>query len=338
MNTSIQIFHAVRSPLSAFLISLLLTTPPLIAAENTDTSDTEAAQSVSEENAPPVFGIGWLDQTQSFASDSANALANQLDRFFGVQRSDIEAAYSALRLTSIESWNEIDGLDSGLRLRGKVHLPRINERISLIFSEEDGDGTSYYTRNSASITQEETTRVNLEVNIAEQKAHHLYFRVGLRSGLKGRASMRYRYEPVSQGKTVNRFTQSLYFKDGDGLGTFSRYQLDRVLNESSLIRWTNDVRFEESYTGAEYTSSLEFLQLRPNQTATSWYARINGETSPGYVVSYDLGFRLRKNISREWLFVEIEPGYTWRKEALNLPRQGTPYIVLRLEMAIGTFK
>ena len=111
-----------------------------------------------------------------------------------------------------------------------------------------------------------------------------------------------------------------------------------MLNESSLIRWTNDVRFEESYTGAEYTSSLEFLQLRPNQTATSWYARINGETSPGYVVSYDLGFRLRKNISREWLFVEIEPGYTWRKEALNLPRQGTPYIVLRLEMAIGTFK
>ena len=87
-----------------------------------------------EQEEPAVFGLGWLDQTQSIASNSANGLAMRMDRFFGVQRIDIEAAYSSLRLTTIQSWNDIDDFDTGVRLRGKVHLPRINERISLIFS------------------------------------------------------------------------------------------------------------------------------------------------------------------------------------------------------------
>lgn len=326
-------YHSsVTTSACTFLLTGWMTLPVLAATENEVLTEAELAQ-----EAPPIFGLGWLDQTQFIASTSANSMANRLDRFFGVQRSDIEAAYSALRLTTIQSWNDIDGFENAVRLRGKVYLPRINERISLIFSEEDGDGTSYFTQNAASISQQETTRVNLEVDLAEEDAHHLYFRVGVRSGLKGRVSMRYRFEPESAGNTANRFTQSVYFKDGKGFGSFSRYQIDHVISDAGLLRWTNDLRFEETYTGAEYTTSLEYLTLRSNQTAVSWYGRANGETSPDYIVSYDLGFRLRKNIYREWLFMEIEPGYTWRKEAFNLAREGTPYVFFRLEMAIGTF-
>ena len=289
------------------------------------------------EQAPEFFGLGWLDQSQSIASISANTMANQLDRFFGVQRSDIEAAYSALRLTSVQSWNQIDDFDSGLRLRGKVHLPRINERVSLIFSEEDGDGTSYYTQDTASISQQDSTRLNLEVDLADRNKHNLYFRVGLHSGLKGRVSMRYRYEPQATGKTESRFTQTLYFRDGRGFGSFTRHQLDRLINTDALVRLTNDMRLEESFTGAEYTTSLEYLVRRSTQTALSWYARANGETSPGFITSYDLGVRIRKNVAREWLFIELEPGYTWRKDGALLPRKGTPYLFFRLEMAIGSF-
>jgi len=128
-----------------------------------------------EQEEPAVFGLGWLDQTQSIASNSANGLAMRMDRFFGVQRSDIEAAYSSLRLTTIQSWNDIDDFDTGVRLRGKVHLPRINERISLIFSEEDGDGTNYYTQNAASVSEQNTTRMNLEFDLTEQSRHRLFF-------------------------------------------------------------------------------------------------------------------------------------------------------------------
>ena len=322
---------AVTKQCRLFSVFLLCSLPVLCAGADPDNSEPTA------EEPPAVFGLGWLDSTQAIATDSANGLAVRLDRFFGVQRSDIEAAYSSLRLTTIQSWNDIDDFDSGVRLRGSVHLPRINERISLIFSEEDGDGTAYYTQNAASISEQNTTRLNLEVNLTEQSKHRLFFRFGMRSNLKGRVSFRYRYEPVEEKPTINRFTQSVYFKDGKGFGSFTRYQLDHVFTDGGLLRWTNDVRFEETYTGAEYTSSLEYLQLRSEKTAVSWYGRVNGLTSPGYIASYDLGMRLRKNIHREWLFMELEPGYTWRKDAWNLEREGTPYVFLRLEMAIGTF-
>jgi len=331
-------------PLAAARHRLLLTATLLLSFPAFGAADSGSNEPVvpppvaeKEQEEPAVFGLGWLDQTQSIASNSANGLAMRMDRFFGVQRSDIEAAYSSLRLTTIQSWNDIDDFDTGVRLRGKVHLPRINERISLIFSEEDGDGTNYYTQNAASVSEQNTTRMNLEFDLTEQSRHRLFFRVGMRSNLKGRISARYRYEQDSDSRTNNRFTQSLYFKDGKGFGSFSRYQLDHVLANEGLVRWTNDVRFEETYTGAEYTSSLEYLQLRSNETAVSWYGRVNGVTSPGYVSSYDLGVRMRRNIYREWLYLELEPGYTWRKDAYALAREGTPYIFLRLEMAIGSY-
>jgi len=330
--------HPGRQVRVILMLFALFSGQGLYAADS-EQEETPASETINPvpEDAPDIFGLGWLDRTQSAASSSTNALAGQIDRFFGVQRSDIEAAYSSWRLTSNQSWNSQDHIDAGMRLRGKLYLPRVNERVSLIFAEEDGDGTTYQPQNAASVASEESTRINLELNVANKEAHRLFFRVGARSGLKGRVSMRYRYEPTTAKRTINRYTQAVYFKDGDGFGTFSRYQLDHALNESSLLRWTNDLRLEESFNGAEYTTALEFLTLRDNETALSWYTRVNGETRPDYVVSYDLGLRYRRNIYREWLYMELEPGFTWRKDAYALPRQGIPYIFLRLEMAIGTF-
>src|SRR5690606_28834221 len=84
------------------------------------------------------FSLGWLDQTQSNLSGRADNLAGRLDRFFGVERSDLEAAYSSLRLGTEMRIDEGEGIEPRLRLRGRLYLPRIDERVSLIFSEDRG--------------------------------------------------------------------------------------------------------------------------------------------------------------------------------------------------------
>ena len=87
------------------LLVCLVTSLALLASPFASAADNGQMEEINE-NVPGVFGLGWLDRTQSFASDSANALANQLDRFFGVQRSDIEADYGcAARLTCPASMN-----------------------------------------------------------------------------------------------------------------------------------------------------------------------------------------------------------------------------------------
>ena len=176
------------------------------------------------------FGLGWLDETQAFASNSVDNLAVKIDRFFGEPRSDLEAAYSSLRISAEQLSHEDNNSSYKLRLRGKVHLPRIDERLSLLFSEDEGEGTDFYAQNNLDSTQQESIKANLQFNLVDRVRNRLDFRLGLRTSLKGKASLRYRHELPSGDNLQHRFAQTLYFRDGDGFGSLTRYELDKSLS------------------------------------------------------------------------------------------------------------
>lgn len=281
------------------------------------------------------FGLGWLDRTQSVASNTANGLADQIDRFFGEPRSDLEAAYSSLRLSVEQRWHEHNNSDSSLNLRGKLYLPRISERLSLLFSEDGGEGKDYYTQSAVEDSSQESINANLQFNLLNEVRNRLDFRLGLRSSLKAKASIRYRHELPQGTDLQHRIAQTLYFVDGNGYGSLFRYQLDKTLGNDALLRWSSDLRFEEGINGAFWSSELSHSHRISDQTAMLYYGRMYAQTSPGFVHSYDIGLRLRKNISRPWLFVELEPGHSWSQAGPEAKRLSSLYFLLRLEMAIG---
>jgi hypothetical protein len=289
----------------------------------------------AEAESNDVFGLGWLDQTQAFSSNRADALAVELDRFFGVERSDLEAAYSSLRLIPEFRWEE-GGAEPRLRLRGRLHLPRIDERLSLIFSEDQGEGTSYYTQDPI-FNEPQSTRVNVEVNLREREKYRFDFRIGLRSSLKLRTSMRFRYESDLSQRLNNRLSQTFYFIDGKGYGSFTQYQLDHSLNSDSLLRWSTEYRHEERLSGDEWGTSVAWLSRINSNGGLSYFARMGGSTDRGYVGIYQVGLRLRQNIARPWLFWEFSPGYQWEKTSEFASRNGGLFAIMRLEMAIGRY-
>lgn len=280
------------------------------------------------------FGLGWLDQTQAYTSGRADALAGELDRVFGVERSDLEAAYSSLRLATELRYFEGEGVKPHLRLRGTLHLPRVDERISLIFSEDKGEGASYYTQNDL-LNEPQSTRVNVEVNLRERDKYRFDFRVGLRSNLKLRTSMRYRYEDDLSDDLLHRLSQTVYFIDDQGFGSFTQYQFDYALNDASLLRWSNELRAEEDLDGVEWATSFNHVSRYTNNLAISYFARMAGTSSDSYVARYQVGMRMRRNIGRPWLFLELSPGYSWDKVAPTAARDGSMFASIRLEMAIG---
>jgi hypothetical protein len=312
------------APLLATLLLCLLPATPASAQDAEASNDTDG-----------FFGLGWLDQTQAFSSNRADALASDLDRFFGVERSDLEAAYSSLRLIPELRWEE-GGAEPRLRLRGRLHLPRIDERLSLIFSEDQGEGTSYYTQNPI-FNEPQSTRVNVEVNLREREKYRFDFRVGLRSSLKLRTSVRFRYESdVSQGLN-NRLSQTFYFIDGKGYGSFTQYQLDHSLSSDSLLRWSTEYRHEEKLLGDEWGTSVSWLSRINSNGGLSYFARMGANTDQDYIGIYQVGLRLRQNIARPWLFWEFSPGYQWEKTSEFTPRNGGLFAIVRLEMAIGRY-
>lgn len=310
-------------------IPLVFTT--LLAGVNCYAEEPEAQ---GEEEDKGFFGLGWLENTQAYGTDKADALASQLDRFFGVERSDLEAAYSSLRLITEARWQEHEGIEPGIRLRGRLYLPRINERISLIFSEDRGEGTSYYTQNPI-FNEPQATRVNVEVKLKEGLKDRFDFRIGLRSNLKLRSSLRYRYETALTENLANRLSETVYFIDGTGFGSFTQYQLDRSLSDTSLLRWSTEYRHEENLVGDEWGTSLAMLTRYTDDTGISYFTRMSGNIKHSYVDQYQVGIRLRQRFSQPWLFWEFSPGYQWEKLSAGSDRVGSLFAIFRLEMAIG---
>ena len=292
----------------------------------------------AEENTLPErgsFGLGWLDQSQAAASNYVNSFAKTVDRFFGEPRSDLEAAYSTLRISTEYFWHQTNHSDTKLRIRGKIHLPIANERISLLFTEDEGEGKDFYDQTNVESLSQESTNANLQFNLFDSLKNRLDIRFGLRSSLQGKASIRYRHE-LPSGETIqHRFINTFYFVDGDGFGSLSRYELDQALTSKSLLRWSNDFRMEENFSGAQWGSRISYSRQVSDQTALSYYFNLNGLTAPKYISAYGVGFRVRKSIGRPWLFAEIEPGHAWSKFSVHTERQPDFYIFFRLEAAIG---
>ncbi|HWK54948.1 MAG TPA: hypothetical protein VNR18_11295 [Hyphomicrobiales bacterium] len=308
---------------SAVLLSLWAFASPLaLAQENEEDSG--------------FFGLGLLERTQAFGTTQADALARRLDSYFGVERSDLEAAYSSLRLITQGSWEQLDSTEFRVRLRGTLVLPRVNERLRLVFSEDKGEGATYYSQNDI-VTEQQSTRVNLEVNLAESARSRFDFRVGLRSNLKLRSSLRYRYEQPFADDYLGRLSQTVYFIDGTGYGSFTQLQFDKSLSEKSLLRWSTEFRAQEELNGNEWSTALQYSVLGENTGAISYFFRMNGVSNHSQVDRYQVGFRLRENIYRPWLFWEFSPGVSTEKKTPQDSYETGLFAIVRLEMAIGAY-
>lgn len=302
------------------LAAVMLPAPVLAADELEDTG---------------FFGLGWLDQTQAYTSGKADSLAGQLDRFLGVERSDLEAAYSSLRFGTELRYHENEGVKPRVRLRGRLYLPRIDERLSLIFSEDKGEGSSYYNQNEL-LNQQQSTRVNLEVNLRERERYRFDYRIGLRSNLKLRTSVRYRYEDAITDNLQHRLSQTISFIDDQGFGSFTQYQMDKALNEFSLLRWSTELRAQEDLDNLEWSTSFNHVTAYDNNSvAISYFLQLAGTTDQSYIGQYQIGLRLRRSIARPWLFIDVTPGYSWERPLGTSKYDGSLFATIRLEMAIG---
>ena len=79
----------------------------------------------------------WLDAGRELGASSADSAAQWLDDFWGDSALVEEAPRSRLRLRLEHSWEDGDKNDSGVSLRGKLILPKMSQRLSLLFSDDD---------------------------------------------------------------------------------------------------------------------------------------------------------------------------------------------------------
>ena len=66
----------------------------------------------------------------------------------------------------------------------------------------------------------------------------------------------------------------------------------------------------------------------------SYYGAVNGVTDPSFTKNYRLGVLFRRQIYRQFLFMEFEPSYNFRKKRQEDSRNSLWNVVVRFEIAL----
>ncbi|MDM1757913.1 MULTISPECIES: hypothetical protein [unclassified Acinetobacter] len=124
-----------------YVPKLLDMTPTVLPAQSDEvtvppTEDTENAT--------------WIDQKQKGIRNWADRTANHMNHWFG-ETDPAEPASATLRILLDNRWNEHDGYDVKPRIRGKIKLPALENRLSLVFGDDALDNE---INNNIAITNE----------------------------------------------------------------------------------------------------------------------------------------------------------------------------------------
>ena len=302
-------------------------------AAETNVSSTSAQKT----RVSSVHESTMLDRSHRYLSLQLDRFAAVIDNQFGGTTDSEERARSFLRLRAGHNWDQEDGNDSELRLRGKVRLPRTQERLNLVFSGDNNEEL-IETRdiNNPAVTDQAKSAVDLQYSDQRGDRFEVDYRLGLRSKLKLRASGRYRYTPLNNGDSRIRLSEEPYWQDGRGFGLKTRAEFDHRLSQRQTIRWSNRFDFGESTDGVDWDSLLSHRRQIDDKRTLSVYIAATGQTRPAYLTTqYEIGMLYRKNIWRRWLFLEFEPAYQWRKDADTRERENAVNIDARIEILLS---
>lgn len=285
--------------------------------------------SLVDDGEPPE---SWVDISHTVAADSAQALVEWTDNFFGDPTYDLEKAESFLRLEFENEWDEEKGNDFGVRLRGKVQLPKISQRVDLLFSDDD---TAAGDREERS----DLDSVSLQVNVRENKRSRLDGTLGWSSGAP-KPGVRFRIEDDINKQNSYRYVQRLQWANDEDFFTLGQVDLFRVLDSDDMVRWSNRAKWGQETDGVEWRTRLSLFQRYYEDTkrpmAFNHFLTIRGETRPdSYVQNYALGTVFRRQIYRDFLFFEFEPSANYRQPGYDEDRDLVWQVVLRLEIHLA---
>lgn len=275
----------------------------------------------------------WVDSSHEYATNRAQALAQWMDDFFGAQVRDAERADSFVRAILIDDWDQRDGHDPKLRLRGQLSLPKISERVDLIFSGEEAEQT---------LTEEERAQENdvgVRFNVRDGKRTRVDATLSLRAGPAILPGVRLRYQQPITDNSWARFTQRFQYHSSDGYRSLTNFDLNRAIGEQSLLRWGGRLRYREDKEFWDWNTGLTYRHWFGDHedfpSAVEYYIAMSGRNEPEvFSTNYRVGMLYRKQFFRRFLYYEIEPNYNWRRDTFEQRREGVLGIVFRLEVML----
>lgn len=296
---------------------------------------------------PEPGSAAFIDRLQRGVYTGVCGATRWVDGLFGNPRFDQDSDEPYGRLGLFETWDRRDALDTRLRLRARVALPALENRLRLMIGRGDEqelvEERPANTENPlpASFRQVDDEGWLLGLGYSKQGDLENGFDFGagarLRFPIDPYLKGSYRHNIVFSERMMLRFRETVFWRDSRGFGSTTQVTLDRLLQPDLLARWHNSGTVAEDTEALDWGSSLGFYQSLSNRRAISYTALLRGETGADVPIkNYGVETRYRQRItSRKWLFIELTASLTWPREALEEEREINPGAGIGFEMYFG---
>jgi hypothetical protein len=244
-------------------------------------------------------------------------------------------------------WSEYDGFDPRLRFRVRLQLPQWDRSISAFagrvgeddyISDTEDEFEALPTRQFGNL-EDESVLVGLGYSSPERTGNDFDAGVGVRVDLPLDPYVRGRYEIVRTFAEhyVFRARETIFWQNSEGFGTTTRFNIDRALTDRLLLRWASLGKYTEETIGVEWNSQLTLFQSLGERTGLAWQTQVEGATdNEVQLTRFAARLIMRRQLTPEWLFLELRGGVSWPRRRLFERREMSPEAGIAIEMKFGT--
>lgn len=294
-----------------------------------------------------VASDAWVDRAHRGVHGLVWRTARYVDQMFGA-REDASLYQQQTRgsITPAVLWDEFGGLSQKFRFRVKLPLPHLDERYDAFIgtfsreeyvTEREQESGAIPRQHARGDAEPDQTLVGIRYREPKEGGRfEADAGVRIRSPIDPFVKAGYRYERGTPTSLLVGLRETVFWQNSEQFGLTSRLDLERIVGEAWLVRWTGSGTFSERTEGVRGYTALTAFRGLPNRRAVAAQIFTAGEFDAAVPLGeYGAKAAYRQSILRDWLVLEIRPSLTWPKNRPDQPREASWGIGVGFEMFFG---
>lgn len=261
----------------------------------------------------------YLDDAQKSISSRVDSLARNIDEFFTRNGEAYDSTGTYLRLRHNAISREGGIIDYTTDVRFKLRLPNTQKKLKLFFetsSEKDPDNISTHVENTpASEVKDGDSVLGIQFTSGDKYGWKFKPRLGIHFSSIVDPYVKFRF--IREKEYVKwdlKWHETLQWYDSIGWGVDSYFELSRKITKDDLFRSSTFARWTNEADQFELSQVFSMFHIFSKKKAITYYAGAYGLSEPEvYVTHYLLGANYRRNVYKDYFFIEIEPQIKYQK-------------------------
>ncbi len=257
--------------------------------------------------------------------ETALWLARGVDSWFGDKPFADGGSVTEGRL-ALSLLHRPPGDDSAsLRFNARFRLPNLQERSYFFVGRDDprevvSDQPGAFTRPQR-LQHEDTEDTHFFAGIGVQLLEATDLRVGLRSGIKPYAQLRFRQPLVLGERALAELRQTFFWTVDDHLGSTTAVSMERALQPDLALRWLVSATVTQAVRQLAVASIAGAYRSFGSQRQLAIEILGTAEQHTGVgLTDYGLQLRWQQPLHADWLVGELLVGHFWPRASDSVRR------------------